>query len=119
VGYVKKSLLNGLDLTSLAAVNTAARLWLDTLANARAHGVTRQTPRARFQNEQPALRPLNTRVYDLGIGTPVRVDSQFRVPFGGNRYSVAATYASTRLTLKRTPDHLWFYHEGRLGAVNK
>jgi hypothetical protein len=32
------------------------------------------------------------------------------------RYSVAATYASTRLTLKRTPDHLWLYHEGCLVA---
>ena len=116
VGYVKKSLLNGLDLTGLAAVNTAARLWLDTVANVRVHGVTHQTPRARFQNEQPTLHPLNTRPYDLGISTPVRVDSQFRVHFGGNRYSVPATYASMRLTLKRTPDHLWFYHEGRLVA---
>ena len=43
VGYVKKSLLHGLDLTSLAAVNTAARLWLDTVANVRVYGVTHQT----------------------------------------------------------------------------
>ena len=113
VGYIQKSLLHGLDLTSPAAVNTAARLWLDTVAKVRVHGVTHPTPRARFQNEQPTLRPLNSHPYDWGISTPVRVDSQFRVHFGGNRYSVPAPYASMRLTLKRTPEHLWFYHEGR------
>jgi transposase len=116
VGYVKKSLLNGLELTTLAAVNTAGRLWLDTVANVRIHGATRQIPRERFQNEKPALRPLNGRPYDLGLSTPVRVDSQFRVHFGGNRYSVPAAYASSRLTLKRTPDRLWFYHDDRLVA---
>lgn len=116
VGYVKKSLLNGLDLTGLAAMNTAGRIWLDTVANIRLHGATRQTPRERFQTERPALRPLNSRPYDLGLVTTVRVNSQFRVPVDGNRYSVPAAYASARLTLKRTPDHLWFYHEDRLIA---
>jgi transposase len=116
VGYVRKSLLNGLELTGLDTVNTAGRLWLDSVANVRLHGATRQTPRERFQNEKPSLRPLNSQPYDLGHITPIRVDSQFRVHFESNRYSVPATYASARLTLKRTPAHLWFYHAGRLVA---
>lgn len=116
VGYVKKNLLNGVEIASLAAANTAGRLWLDSVANVRVHGATRQTPRARFQNEKPALRPLNSRPYDLGLITTVRVNSQFRVQVDGNRYSVPAAYASARIVLKRTPDHLWFYHDGRLIA---
>lgn len=116
VGYVKKSLLNGLELTGLDAVNTAGRIWLDSVANVRLHGATRQPPRERFQNEKPALHPLNSRPYDLGLVTTVRVNSQFRVQVDGNRYSVPAAYASARLTLKRTPDHLWFYHAERLIA---
>jgi transposase len=116
VGYVKKSLLNGLELTGLDAVNTAGRVWLDSVANMRVHGATRQPPRERFQNERPALRPLNSRPYDLGLVASVRVNPQFRVQIDGNRYSVPATYASTRITLKRTPDHLWFYHDDRLIA---
>ena len=116
VGYVKKSLLNGLDITGLAAVNTTARDWLDTVANVRIHGETRQTPLARFQNEKTALRPLNAHPYDVGVIETVRVNSQFRVRVDGNRYSVPAEYASCRLTMKRTPTHLWLYDQHKLVA---
>jgi transposase len=45
VGYVKKNLLAGLDLpNSLSAMNTAARHWLDTIANVRDHKETRKKP---------------------------------------------------------------------------
>lgn len=116
VGYVKKSLLNGLKPTGLAAINTAGHLWLDTVANIRMHATTRQTPRARFQNEKAALRPLNCRPYDMGIVTSITVSPQFRIQLDGNRYSVPAAYASCRINMKRTPDHLWFYHDGQLIA---
>ena len=119
VGYVKKSLLNGLSLAGgLAAVNSAGRLWLEQVANLRLHAATHQVPRQQFEIEQKALRPLNARPYDLGILAPARADSQFRVRFESNRYSVPATFASTRLTLKRTPDRLWFYHHDRLIAAH-
>lgn len=116
VGYVKKSLLNGLTPSGLAAINAAGRLWLDTVANIRLHAATRQTPRERFQNEKPALRPLNCRPYDLGVVASVTVSPQFRVRLDGNRYSVPAAYASSRVNLKRTPDHVWLYHDGKLIA---
>lgn len=116
VGYVKKSLLNGLDITGLAAVNLAARRWLDTVANVRVHGETRQTPQSMFQTEKPALRPLNAAPYEVGVIEPVRINSQFRAQVDGNRYSVPSEYASRRLTLKRTPDHLWFYADQTLVA---
>ena len=41
VGYVKKNLLNGLELSEFSAINPAARLWLDTIANVRIHGEMR------------------------------------------------------------------------------
>lgn len=116
VGYIKKSLLNGLDLTGLAAINEAARHWLETVANVRLHGETRQTPAERFLNEKPALLPLNAHPYDVGVIEPVRANAQFRVSVDGNRYSVPAEYASCRLTMKRTPDHLWFYDQQKLVA---
>jgi transposase len=116
IGYVRKSLLNGLDITGLAATNLAARYWLDTVANVRIHGETRQTPLDRFQNEKPVLGPLNAHPYDLGIIENIRINSQFRARVDGNRYSVPAEYASCRLTMKRTPDHLWFYDQQKLVA---
>jgi len=116
VGYVKKSLLNGLNPTGLAMVNTAGRLWLDTVANVRIHGVKRQRPIDLFNNEKPLLRPLNSKPYDIGLVISARADPQFRVRVEGNRYSVPAAYAGARITLKRTPDHLWFYHNDSLIA---
>ena len=45
VGYVKKNFLAGLELPgSLSAINTAVRQWLDSIANVRIHGETRQPP---------------------------------------------------------------------------
>ncbi|MGH8570037.1 MAG: IS21 family transposase, partial [Gammaproteobacteria bacterium] len=35
VGYVKKNFLNGLELKDFSAINPAAQLWLDTVANVR------------------------------------------------------------------------------------
>ena len=42
VHYVKQSFLAGLQLSSLEAINAAARRWMDEVANVRVHGETRQ-----------------------------------------------------------------------------
>jgi DNA replication protein DnaC len=44
VGYVKKNLLNGLEIPDFSALNPAARVWLDTIANVRIHGETHKRP---------------------------------------------------------------------------
>ena len=57
VGYVKKNFLAGLDLPhSLSAINTAARQWLDTIANVRVHERNPQTTRRtlRHRKARPA-----------------------------------------------------------------
>ena len=59
VAYVKKNFLAGLDLVSLPALNTAARLWLDTVANVRLHGETHRQPNDLFAEERARLLPLN------------------------------------------------------------
>jgi transposase len=40
VGYVKKNFLRGLKLTEFSAIQAAAQVWLDTIANVRIHGET-------------------------------------------------------------------------------
>src|SRR4029434_5021635 len=57
VGYVKKNFLAGLELPDFGALNPAARQWLDTIANVRLHGETREQPTVLWQTERPALRP--------------------------------------------------------------
>ena len=93
VGYVKKNFLNGLELLDFSAVNPAAQLWLDTIANVRIHGETHRRPVDLFAEEQPHLHPLNPRPYDIARIETVRASKQFRVPLDTNHYSVPAEYA--------------------------
>ena len=116
VGYVKKNFLAGADLPEFAAINPAARLWLDTVANVRIHGETRKKPAEMFIDEFPHLLPLPTHPYDVANISLVRTSSQFRVTHESNRYSVPARFAGQRLTMRAYPDRLCFYHGENLIA---
>ncbi len=116
VGYVKKNFLAGLDIPDFAAVNPAARHWLDTIANVRIHGETRKQPVELFGKERLFLNPLSSTPYDIATVSQVRASSQFRITIDTNRYSVPAEYAGVRLTLKTYPDRLCVYCKDKLIA---
>jgi len=117
VGYVKKNFLAGLDLpNSLGGVNTAARRWMDSIANVRDHRATRKPPVELFLIEKPALRPLPTVAGDTSVTRIVRVTNRCRVVLDTNRYSVPALYASHRLTLVAFADRICLYHSHNLVA---
>ena len=116
VGYVKKNFLNGLELSEFSAINPAAQLWLETIANVRIHGETRRRPIDLFEQEQPRLLPLNPMPYDIGRIQSTRVCKQFRVALDTNRYSVPARYVGARVTVKAYPDRLCIYHHDQLIA---
>jgi transposase len=116
VGYVKKNLLAGNELTDFSLVNPSARQWLDEVANVRIHGSTRRKPVELFQTEKPCLKPLPDQPYDVGVIRPARATRQFRVTVDTNAYSVPAEYAGAALTLKLYPDHLCLYHQDKLIA---
>jgi transposase len=116
VGYVKKNFLNGLELLDFSAVNPAAQLWLDTIANVRSHGETHQRPVDLFKEEQSHLRPLNPALYDIGRIQSQRASPQFRVALDSNHYSVPAEFASRHVTLKAYPDRVCIYHQDKLIA---
>jgi transposase len=116
VGYVKKNLLNGLDLHDFSAANPAAQLWLDTIANVRVHGETHRRPVDLFAQEQPLLRRLNPHPYDVGRVLSQRASRQFRIVLDTNEYSVPAEYAGQRLSVTAYPDRVCIYHHDRLIA---
>ncbi|MBI5918202.1 MAG: IS21 family transposase [Nitrosomonadales bacterium] len=116
VGYVKKNFLAGLQLSEFSAINPAAQIWLDTVANVRIHGETRRRPIDLFQEEQPRLRPLNPMPYDIGRIETARAGKQFRVTLDTNHYSVPARYVGVRVTLKAYPDRICIYHQDQLIA---
>ena len=116
VGYVKKNFLAGMDIPDFAALAPACRNWLETIANVRVHGQTRQKPCDLFQKEKPFLNPLPPNPFDVASISQIRASSQFRITIDTNHYSVPAEYASTRLTLKAYPDRVCVYSNGNLIA---
>ena len=114
VGYVKKNFLHGLELSDFKIVNPAARSWLDTVANLRVHGQTQKTPQELFAQEK--LKPLHPLAYESALVESARVNSQFRIKFDANAYSVPCQYASSKLTLKRFADRLLIYDADNLVA---
>lgn len=117
VGYVKKNFLAGLDLTSLAAVQTAGRLWTDEVANRRVHAATRRKPEEMFAEEH--LQPLPASgSYDTGIERDAVATALFRVHFDGNRYSVPARCAGTRVRLRAYADKVLVYSRDQLVATH-
>ncbi|MBK9441753.1 MAG: IS21 family transposase [Comamonadaceae bacterium] len=117
VGYVKKNFLAGLELADFSALNPAATLWLDTVANVRLHESTHQRPIEMFEQERGALKPLNPNGFDLARIITVRANKQFRVALEANHYSVPARYAGRSLLLKAYDDRviilLCFWHQRR------
>jgi len=88
VGYVKKNFLRGLELTEFSAIQAAAHVWLDTIANVRIHGETHQRPVDLFAQERPHLLPLNQHRYDVARPATTIASSQFRITLDTNRYYV-------------------------------
>lgn len=58
VGYVEGNFWTGGKFSDLADLNQQGRVWLDTVANVRVHGTTREKPCDRLALERPHLRPL-------------------------------------------------------------
>jgi len=116
VGYVKKNFLAGLEIPDFSAVNPAAKLWLEQIANVRVHGATHQKPVDLFANEKAALHSLPPLPYDIAIPRPVRANNRFRIALDANHYSVPSEYASALLSLKAYPDRLCIYHNSKLIA---
>ena len=116
VGYVKKNLLNGWDISDFKVVAPTCSQWLDSIANVRIHGETRKKPIDFFAEEKPHLKPLPINLYDVANVSQVRVSPQFRVTLDTNRYSVPAEYAGSDITLKSYPNRLCMYHEENLIA---
>jgi transposase len=119
VGYVKKNFLRGLELTEFSAIQAAAQVWLDTIANVRIHRETHQRPVDMLREERLQLRALNPHPYDVARTATTIASSQFRITLDTNTYSVPSQYAHRRLTLKAYPDRLCIYFDGDLIARHK
>jgi hypothetical protein len=108
--------LRGLQLSDLSAVQTAARVWLDSIANERIHGETRRRPIDLFAEERQHLRQPNPHPYDLARTITAVASSQLRITLDTNHYSVPLRYAHRPVTIKAHPDRVCIYCDNELIA---
>jgi len=116
VGYVKRNFLHGIELTDFTTIQAAAQVWLDSIANLRIHGETQQRPIDPFAQERSHLGPLNPHPYDIAHTATSVASSQFRITLDTNQYSVPASYAHRRVTVKAYPDRVCIYFDNQLIA---
>lgn len=116
VGYVKKNLLRGLEISKYEILAPLAQEWLDQVANVRLHGTLKKRPVDLFAEDKQAMKPLPPLPMDTGRLCPARANSRFRVLFDANRYSVPYRYASKPVRMYVYTDELHFYDGDKLIA---
>ncbi len=119
IGYLKKNFLNGLEKGTLAALNSAGRNWMENVANVRIHGVTKKQPAELFTAEKDAMKAFPLFPYDCCAVHNVRVNSQYRVVFESNRYSVPPELVRKQIEMKVYPSKLLFMHNNQLVAQHE
>ena len=101
VKYVRGNFWTGLEYSDLADLNRQALDWLETIANVRVHGTTREVPIERLVKED--LQPLSGKPdYDTSLISYRRSTKDCLVSYEGNYYSVPFAYARRQLMLKET-----------------
>ena len=103
IKYVRGNFWSGLVFSDLADLNRQAQHWLDTVANVRVHGTTKEVPFERLAKEE--LQPLSARAdYDTSLISYRRSTKDCLVSYEGNYYSVPFAHAQQQLMLKETDE---------------
>jgi len=118
VRYVKHNALAGRseELTRFEDYLALAPLWRDRVANVRLHETTGERPVERFQRERWLLRPLPVIPFDSDELISAVVNTQARIKFDGNRYSVPPRLVRQTVTVRASRDEVRVLHEGRVAA---
>lgn len=84
MGYVKGNFWPGIAFVDLTDLNAQARLWCDTVANAKVHATTKEVPLQRWPKE--GLTPLPEMNYDTSYLAHRQVQRDCLVHYRGSRY---------------------------------
>jgi hypothetical protein len=108
VGYVKKNFLAGCEFIDFSAVQPAAQLWVDTVADVRVHGATQRRPVDMFEEERACWRRPKTEPPVRVVPTPrrtVAASRPCRLPSCPRRSCVDTILAAQTCSIKMgSPD---------------
>ena len=118
IAYIQRNFLNGLQISSLEALNAQARRWMEQVANVRVHRETGKRPCDAFEQEKPILQSLPLAGYDISSSRRVRATNRCRVSFESNHYTVPFEHAGALLELRATPTTIAIYRGEKLLALH-
>jgi transposase len=95
VKYVENNGFYGEEFANWGELQRYTLEWLDTIANLRVHGTTKQIPKVLFDNEEKASLKsyqLSNYTYDYSQHITRKVDKTGLISWSGNKYSVPMAY---------------------------
>jgi transposase len=107
--YVETNLLCGRDFRTLEHLNDTTAWWLQSIADVRVHGETKERPVDRHAQEVPHLLPLPTHPYDLAQVVYRHVSAEGLVLWQAQLYSVPWRLIGRLLAVRITADELIVY----------
>jgi len=95
VKFVENNGFYGEEFANWGELQRYTLEWLDTIANLRVHGTTKQIPQVLFDNEEKASLKsyqLSNYTYDYSQHITRKVDKTGLISWSGNKYSVPMAY---------------------------
>ena len=119
VGYVEGNFWPTARFTDLDDLNVQVRLWLDTVANVRQHGTTRERPVDRLYRERSVLRSLP----DLSTLRTVLTESRKVgwdgfISYEGSYYEVPWIWMGLQVEVLREQGRIRIYGKGEVIATH-
>ena len=113
--YIRQDFFIGTKFEGIEDLNQKGLSWLNTLANTRVHGTTKEIPFERLKKE--SLLPLKNRLYDTSYIGARKVSSDCFISYEGNRYSVPYQYSRKSLTIRADKGRIRIYADNQQGPV--
>ena len=114
VKYVKNNFYAGEEFSSVSEINEKRKDWLDKVNN-RIHATTKEKPFDRLKKEN-LISICNKVPYDLSEIIYRKVQTDCRVCFRSNFYSVPFKYAGKEISLKISENNIQIYYRNEIIA---
>jgi len=111
--YIEGNFLAGRTFRDWADLNTQARNWCDTVANAKQKRALGMTPQAAYLLEKPYLLPLPPHIPAVTQIHYRVVDTQGYVHLDTNRYSVPERLLGKKVAVHKRMDRVLIFHGHR------
>ena len=117
IQYIREGFWRGYVFNTIPEATKDILGWIQTVADERLHGTTREKVIDRFEKEQMSLGVLPLSPYDIAEKCYRKVYKDCQLSFNGNRYVVAHEYAGKKVLLKISDGILRIFHDDQLIAV--